>query len=90
MAAWLESEGKSRTLTKNLPALQPVLKVDIVNTTHIPSLKLTCFALKMNGPKMNFLLGLPIFRAYVSFRDLDLLVQCLEKVPNILSQMVVT
>ncbi len=34
----------------------------------IPSLKLT-WPLKMDGWKMNFLLGRPIFRGYVSFRE---------------------
>ena len=34
----------------------------------IPSLKLT-YHLKMDGWKMSFLLGWPIFRCYVSFRE---------------------
>ena len=35
----------------------------------IPSLKLTFSPLKINGWKMNFFLGWPIFTGYVSFRE---------------------
>ncbi len=36
---------------------------------NLPSLKLTCSPLKMDGWKMIFLLGRPVFRDYVSFRE---------------------
>ena len=36
---------------------------------YIPSLKLTCSPLKMDGWKTVFLLGRSIFRGYVSFRE---------------------
>ena len=36
---------------------------------HLPSLKLTFSPLQMDGWNTTFLLGRPIFRGYVSFRE---------------------
>ncbi len=47
------------------------MNVDIYPTQkhHVPSLKLTFSHLKMDGWNTSFLLGWPIFRGYVSFRE---------------------
>ncbi len=41
----------------------------IPQTQKIPSLKLTFLYLKMDGFNTSFLLGWPIFRGYLSFRE---------------------
>ena len=45
-----------------------LLAEKLLKMKNLPSLKLT-WPLKINGWKMNFLLGRLIFRGYVSFRE---------------------
>ena len=47
----------------------PYVRIRVCFIGELPSLKLTFSPLEMDGWKMSFLLGWPIFRGYVCFRE---------------------
>ena len=68
-ASWWCDKKTPFEILQDLGPNHPYVRIRVCFIGELPSLKLTFSPLKMDGWKMSFLLGWPIFRGYVCFRE---------------------